>query len=80
MSEPLELLRLPAVLRATGLSNSTVWRYEQRGDFPSRIRVGQRAVAWSRQEIEQWLATRGRGTKGLPDRQATVAEGKTSKP
>ena len=46
---------LPAV---TGLSRTTIWRLEQSGDFPKRIRLSAGAVGYRRPEIEAWLASR----------------------
>jgi len=32
---------------------------ERRGEFPSRIAISERRVAWRRSEIETWLHQRG---------------------
>lgn len=52
------LIRLPAVMRLTGLSRSTINRMESRGQFPPRIRDGARAVAWREREILAWIEAR----------------------
>ncbi len=46
-----------------GLSKSTIWRLERQGKFPKRLQIGNRRVAWRLEEIEQFLASRKRGTK-----------------
>jgi prophage regulatory protein len=44
--------------RLVPLSDPTIWRMERRGEFPRRILIGQRRVAWRRSEIESWLERR----------------------
>lgn len=51
-------LRLPEVKARTGLSQSTIYRHVAAGKFPKPFRVGDLAVAWSSQEINDWLAAR----------------------
>lgn len=42
----------------TGLSPTTVWRMEKRGQFPRRVTLSSGRVGWMRAEIEAWLETR----------------------
>ena len=52
------VVRLPEVLKITGLSRTTIWRRERDGSFPSPIRLGgehTRAVGWREQDIHDWL-------------------------
>jgi prophage regulatory protein len=51
-------LRRPAVEAATGLSRSTIYDLMSRGEFPRPIKLTSKAVAWSEDEILDWLATR----------------------
>ena len=51
----LKLLRFPAIRERTGLSRSTIWRLEQRGDFPKHRRISANAVAWVEEEILIWI-------------------------
>lgn len=44
------------------LCDKTVYNMEQRGDFPKRIALSPRRVAWVLHEVEQWLEQR-RGVK-----------------
>lgn len=37
-----------------GLSRTTVWRMQQRGEFPSPIRISPGRVGWVRDEIRRW--------------------------
>ncbi|MGQ3890717.1 helix-turn-helix transcriptional regulator [Legionella sp. CNM-4043-24] len=49
------ILRLPAVKSRTGLSRSTIYLRMSKGDFPSSISLGDRAVGWIEAEITDWL-------------------------
>ncbi len=51
-------LREPEVARVTGLSRTTRWRMERRGEFPRRRTISRNAVAWLASEIEAWLVER----------------------
>lgn len=53
-------LRLPEVRQMTGLSTSTIYRLEQDGAFPGRVRLGPRAVAWREDELAEWMASRAK--------------------
>ncbi|XHS77118.1 helix-turn-helix transcriptional regulator [Burkholderiaceae bacterium UC74_6] len=47
-------LRLPSVLRITGLGRSTIYRMVADNRFPRPVRIGQRAIAWRRSDLESW--------------------------
>ncbi|MDE0133136.1 MAG: AlpA family phage regulatory protein [bacterium] len=52
---------MPAVLAATGLSRTTLWRLRRTGEFPAPVRLGgdaSRAVGWLRSDIEEWILSR----------------------
>jgi len=53
------LLKMPA-LRAYlgGWSHSAVYDAVKRGEFPAPIRLGAKAVAWRRCDVDAWLASR----------------------
>ena len=51
----LKLLRFPAVRERTGLSRSTIWRLERRGDFPKHRRISANVVAWVEEEVMSWI-------------------------
>jgi len=53
-----KFLRLKSVLEATGLSRSQIYELEKRGNFPARISIGARAVAWDSEEIAHWQQRR----------------------
>jgi prophage regulatory protein len=49
------ILRLPSVLKRTGLSRSTVYLMISKGQFPAPVSLGERAVGWVESQIDQWL-------------------------
>ena len=57
----MNILREPEVVARTGLSRVTIWRYERRGDFPARRRLGENSIGWIEGEINAWIAGRRRG-------------------
>jgi prophage regulatory protein len=48
------------VRERTGLSRSTIWRLERRGEFPKHHRIAPNVVAWIEQEITSWIELRTR--------------------
>jgi prophage regulatory protein len=54
----MRLIRIKQVVLATSLSRMTIYRLEQSGNFPARRRLGQNSVAWSEDEINEWLQSR----------------------
>jgi prophage regulatory protein len=55
-------LRLPEVLALVGVSWITILRWEKRGLFPRRRRLGPNTVAWREDEVAKWCADRAIGT------------------
>jgi prophage regulatory protein len=53
-----DVIRRKELCQITGLSMTTLWRQEQEGYFPARIRLTNHSVGWRRSEIEAWLASR----------------------
>lgn len=51
-------LRLKQVKELTGFSRSWIYEAMRRGDFPSPVLIGARAVAWTAQSIAEWQARR----------------------
>jgi prophage regulatory protein len=54
----MKLLRIQEVIRVTGLSRMTIYRYEKSGEFPKRRRIGKNSVRWLDQDIETWMTSR----------------------
>lgn len=53
-----KLLRFEQIVKLTGLSRTTLWRLEKQGQFPKRVKLSTRAVAWRETEVHQWIAER----------------------
>ena len=51
-------LRFPEVVELTGLSKATIYRQMKAGNFPKSVKLSERAVAWRRDDIEEWLRKR----------------------
>ena len=49
-----DLLRLPAVVRHTGLSRSTIYRLMAARHFPAPVKLAGRAVGWRRADVDRW--------------------------
>ena len=47
-------LRMPMVVRMTGLCRSTIYKMVSEKKFPSPVRLGDRAVAWRRTDLDKW--------------------------
>ncbi len=47
-------IREPERRNLTGLSRTTWWRLELRGEAPARRKLSQNAVGWSLKEILEW--------------------------
>lgn len=63
-TEPEQFLRLAAVMRMTGISRTGIFNKNKLNgkyydpDFPMRVRISKRAVAWRLSELLTWIATR----------------------
>lgn len=51
-------LRMPTVMRMTGLGRSTIYRLIAEQKFPIPVRLGRRAVAWRRVDLDRWSEAR----------------------
>jgi prophage regulatory protein len=49
------ILRLPDVIRVTGLSRSSVYEKARRGQFPKSVRISERVIGWRIGEVRRWL-------------------------
>ena len=63
----MRILRLPAVLRMTGLSKSTVYRNAKAGKFPKPLVCAARASGWLESEIIEFLRARSRARSTSPE-------------
>ena len=51
-------LRMTTVVRITGLGRSTIYRLIAEKNFPRPVRLGRRAVAWRRADLDRWSEAR----------------------
>jgi prophage regulatory protein len=51
-------LRMPTVIRMTGLGRSTIYRMIAEEKFPKSVRIGERAVAWRQIDLDRWCQSR----------------------
>lgn len=50
--------RKPELLKLLGISDTTLWRMEQAGEFVKRKQITSRLVGWNRAEVDNWIASR----------------------
>lgn len=55
---PPRILRVEQVQDRTGLSRTTIWRLEQRNQFPRHCRISARAIGWREADITRWIEER----------------------
>ena len=53
------IIRLPGVLRITGVSKTSLYRWCATGLFPRPIQLGPNIVGWRESEVREWLESRG---------------------
>jgi prophage regulatory protein len=54
----MKVLRLKDVMGVTGLARSTVYDYINKQQFPKPVSLGDRAVGWVEQEVQDWISER----------------------
>jgi len=54
------LINRKTLLAMIPLSDRAIFNMEKRGDFPRRIALTSRNVAWDLAEVEQWIESRKR--------------------
>lgn len=55
---PIRMLRVHQVMAVTGLSKTKIYEMQTRGDFPMRVQLSPRRVAWVEAEVQAWLEAR----------------------
>ena len=53
---PERIIRSKELQELTGLSRTTIWRLERKGDFPQRVSLCQGSVGWRYSEILEWMS------------------------
>ncbi|WP_262965163.1 AlpA family transcriptional regulator [Methylobacter psychrophilus] len=54
-SAPNRIIRLPEVIKRTGLSRSTIYTLITRNDFPKKISLSTRAMGFLEREVDIWI-------------------------
>jgi len=52
------IIRAKEVQDLTGLSRTTLWRFENKGEFPRRVSLGASTVGWKLSEVQNWIHAR----------------------
>lgn len=50
----IRFIRLPEVIRISGLSRSQIYRLCGAGHFPQSVKLGEATTAWVESEVQQW--------------------------
>lgn len=58
LSPPIQVLKIQAVLKRTGLGRDSVYRLARAGKFPRPIKISERASGWLESEVEHYLSDR----------------------
>ena len=66
----LRIMRLSEVKKVTGLSKTTIYRFEKEGRFPSRVSLGERGVGRLTDDMETFLLSLKKNTKWTNERVA----------
>ncbi|MDM7981551.1 MAG: AlpA family phage regulatory protein [Rhizobium sp.] len=51
-------MTIKQVCATTSLSRTTIWRLQQRGEFPKGVKLSEARIAYRSAEIEQWISNR----------------------
>jgi prophage regulatory protein len=49
------ILRLPQIIKRTGLSRSSIYLRMANDEFPESVSLGGRAVGWLENDIDEWI-------------------------
>ena len=50
--------RLPAVQARVSASKTSIYAWVKSGNFPPPVKLGVRAVAWRRSDVDAWISSR----------------------
>lgn len=51
----LQIIRTGKLADLLGVSRTTIWRMEQEGKLPPRVRISEAVSGWLASDIEKWL-------------------------
>ena len=58
-------LRMPEVRDLIGLSRPQIYLLVSRGKFPKQVKLGEKASAWLRSEVLEWMESRIRESRDI---------------
>ena len=58
------ILRLPDVMKVTGLKGSSLYSAIQRNEFPKQVSLCVRSVGWNSEEVDAWVEERITASRG----------------
>jgi prophage regulatory protein len=73
-SPSLKILRLPQVCAVTGFCRSMIYQMEAERRFPSRVKIGARAVGWLETEVHAWLCRKIEASRASAHASTNIAE------
>lgn len=50
-----KIIRLPEVMKTTGLARSTIYKKITEKTFPNQIPLGAKSVGWLETDIQNWI-------------------------
>lgn len=57
----MRLIKLKEVIHITTLGRSTIYKYMADNNFPKAVSLGDRAVAWVEEEVQDWMMAKIEG-------------------
>ena len=64
------IIRPEELVDRLGISRTTLWRLQKRGEFPPPLQLSPNAVGWSEAEITEWLESRPRAGSAREENEA----------
>tara|TARA_E500000305_G_C3906850_1_gene181428 strand:- start:424 stop:639 length:216 start_codon:yes stop_codon:yes gene_type:complete len=55
---PTRLIRIKEVQHRVGLGRSTIYRWMAQGKFPRPVQLGGHAVAWTEDQLDEWISAK----------------------
>jgi len=70
-----QFIRLPEVLRRTGLSRTALYEQVKCKAFPKPIQIAKRSVAWTDEDVNRWCNERIAQSRLAYEAQTTLDQG-----
>ena len=61
--ENLKILRVDDMKRLLGISQPTLWRLENNGELPPKIKISKRCVGWLESDVMEYIQSRKIGSQ-----------------